>query len=718
MKLIIKNNNLVRKINITILIITIITIFSNSDNANSQNKNNDDNKIVKQLNKITVTGNKNDGKNSYKINSNNSSTRTNTKIINIPQAITIIGQQQISDQRITNISDALRYVPGVNIQQGESNRDQITIRGNSTNSDFFIDAARDDMQYIRDVYNIEKIEFLKGPNALAFGRGGSGGVVNRVSKNADGSRKRKIAISGGSFDNRRFEGDIGDKISNKTNMRLNAFYEKSGTFRQFGNLEKSGLNPTVSILLDDNTNLDLGYEFFSDERFNDRGIPSQNSAPYQTKSNKFFGNPNQNESKTKIHSGYAIVKHNFNDDFTIKNHTRFARNDKYYQNVYTAGAVDNSGNISLKAYGNDQERDNFTNQTDINKKFKTANIKHNLLLGQEITKQYSSVIRNTGFFNNNSKTQNININNSIDFTPITYRQDSSDDFDNNSIVSVYGLYLQDQIEFNRYLQIVGGVRYDNFKIDFKNKMNDNNFRNNDDLISPRFGIILKPKDNISIYSNYNVSYLPSSGEQFNNITSKDAFLNPEKFTNYEIGAKWDINDDFNISSAIYRLDRSNSKANDPNNAGLLILTGESRTTGFEISANGKINDHFELIAGYSSQNAEITKDTQSASKGKKNALTPKEKISFWNKYNLNKQFSVALGMLNQSHQFTSVDNNVKLKGFTRFDFASYYQINKEYRLQINVENILNRKYIETAHNNNNIQPASPIAFRLGVVANF
>lgn len=673
------------------------------------------------LPQVTVTAEsaKNEGNvDGYKTGSTRSSTRTETPLLDVPQSISVVTQDQIRDQNISNMGEAVRYVPGVNIQQGEGNRDQITIRGNSTTADFFIDGARDDAQYFRDFYNIDRIEFLKGPNAMAFGRGGSGGLVNRVSKIADGEQRREVVASGGSFDNRRIEADFGDKVNDKISLRVNTMYEESGTFRKYGDLERYGFNPTAAVKLSKNTDIKFGYEHFSDNRFSDRGIPSFNGAAYKIDpSNSFFGNPNENKVSAKINSGYAIITHKFNPKLQLRNYTRYTKNSKFYQNTYASSSVNSSGILTISAYNDEQERNNFTNQTDLTQKFETGSVANTALIGTEITRQDSKILRKSGFFNNTSSTETVSISNPISFTPITYRTSGSDN-DSSSKVRVYAAYLQDQIDINKYLQITGGLRYDNFEIDLLNNRNGQSFKRTDNLISPRLGIVLKPQESVSIYTSYSVSYLPSAGDQFNSLSASSQTLKPEKLENYEIGTKWDVNPKLNLSAAIYELDRTNTRANDPNNSGFFILTGESRTRGIEIAATGKITDKWQIIGGYAYQDAVITSTTSSAAAGKKVGLVPHNTFSLWNKYDLTNKWAAALGAVSQSGQYATVDNTVRLKGFTRFDGAAYYKINPSYRIQLNVENIFDRGYIQTAHNNNNIQPGSPRAFKVSLVADF
>ncbi len=664
---------------------------------------------------IIVTAESESNADGYKANYSRSSTRTDTPLLDTPQSVSVVTQEQIRDQNISNMEEAARYIPGISVQQGESNRDQVTIRGNSTTADFFIDGARDDVQYFRDFYNIEQIEFLKGPNAMAFGRGGSGGVINRVSKTADGSRKRQIILSGGSFDNRRIQADVGDKVNDKLSLRLNSMYEKSGTFRQYGDLERFGFNPNATIKLGKNTKINVGYEYFSDKRFNDRGIPSSNGGVYKTSSSTFFGNPNENEANTEAHSLYSTVTHDFDNSLQIRNHTRYSNTDKFYQNVYVSKSIDSTGNLG--AYNSSLNRENFTNQTDLTKKFKTGSLNHVALLGSEISNQHSRSLRNTGYFNNSSTSDSVSASSPLSFTPITYRQ-SSTDINGTSDVNVYALYVQDQIEINKHLQLIGGLRYDRFSMSFYNNRDGGNYKRFDNLISPRLGVVVKPKDSLSIYGSYSTSYLPSSGDQFSSLSTQTAILKPEKLQNYEIGTKWDVSPRLNLSASIYQLDRTNTRANDPNNVGYFLLTGESRTRGLELEATGKITDKWQLIAGYAFQDAVILSATSSASAGKKAALVPHNKGSLWNKYDITSKFSAAIGVVSQSDQFAAIDNAVKLKGFTRFDGALYYKINSDHKLQVNVENIFGRDYIQTAHNNNNIQPGSPRAFKVSLIADF
>lgn len=665
---------------------------------------------------VTVTASP-DSVAGYRATSSRSATRTDTPLINVPQSVSVVTKDQIRDQNVQSIAEAIRYVPGITTHQGESNRDQVIIRGNSTTADFFIDGIRDDAQYMRDLYNIERVEVLKGPNALAFGRGGSGGVINRVGKMAEFTPIRQAVASVGSFEHKRIQADVGDKISDSAALRLNTVYEDSSTFRQYGDQERYGVNPTATFHAGERTTVQTGYEYFHDGRFNDRGIPSRSGLAYRTDPKTFFGNPTQNESDVSANSGFAIITHEFDSSTQLRHQSRYIDNNKFYQNVYPGSAVDAAGNLTIVGYNNKIARDTFSNQTDLTKKFETSGLRHTALVGMEHTYQQTNGLRQTAFFNNATTSVTVPANNPITLAPITFRQNATD-ANSHSEVRVHGLYAQDQLELNKYLQLLGGVRYDRFDIHYRDNRTGTRLSREDGLVSPRAGVVVKPQENVSVYTSYSVSYLPSAGDQFATLTAQSQGLRPEKLTNYELGTKWDVLPNFNLSSAVYQLDRDNTRANDPNNPGQVVPTGSSRTRGVELGATGNITDAWQMIGGYAYQEAVITSATTAARNGAKVALVPRHMASLWNKYDVTQEWAGALGVIHQSDQFANVDNAVRLKGFTRLDAAIFYKLTPQHRLQLNVENLLNRRYILTADGNNNIQPGSPQAFRLSLTSNF
>jgi len=680
---------------------------------------------------VTATKEKESRVDGYKTNVSTSSMRIDTPLLDTPQSVSVVTQDQIRDQNITKMEEAARYVPGVNVQMGEGHRDQVTIRGmtngsNGTTSNFFIDGTRDDAEYVRDFYNIENVEFLKGPNAMAFGRGSPGGAINRVSKTADGVKRSRLILSGGSFNNRRIEGDVGGKVNEKFALRLNSMYQKSDSYRDYAGFERYAFNPTATINASDDTKVQVGYEHFDDSRTLDRGIPAQNGVPYKTNYSTVFGNPNYNTAHARINSLYGTITHDFDDSLQLKNTTRYTKNDKFYNSV-VPGTINNSTNsLSLSAYQVSEDRSTITNQTDLTKKFTTGSIKHKALFGTEVTSQDTTRIRNSGKFSgSNSTSTTVSLNSPISSESVTFNNITDN---TRSRVDVLAAYFQDQVDINKYLQLTGGLRVDRFENRISDRKNNADYSRGDTLYSPRAGLVIKPQKSLSIYSSYGVTHQPTSGDQQSTVAlngNATSNLRPEKITSYEAGIKWDISPRLNLSTAIFQIDRTNTPANDPNNSGYVVQTGESRTKGFELAATGKITDKWQTILSYAFQDAKLLNPTINSSSAGKNftagnkvALVPHNTFALWNKYDLTKNFAAALGVISQSDQYADANNTVRLKGFTRFDAAFYYRVSPAYRVQLNVENIFDRGYYQTAHSATNVLPGSPLAFKAALIADF
>jgi catecholate siderophore receptor len=325
--------------------------------------------------------------------------------------------------------------------------------------------------------------------------------------------------------------------------------------------------------------------------------------------------------------------------------------------------------------------------------------------------------RNTAYFQNSATTLNVPFGNPRVTGPLGFSQ-SATDADNEATNHVAAVYVQDQVEVSRFLQIVGGIRYDYFTIDFHNNRNGENLSRQDRMVSPRAGIVLKPIAPLSLYTSYSVAYLPSSGDQFSSLTATTQTLRPEKFTNYEVGAKWDVYRSFAVTMAVYRLDRNNTTARDPNNPALTVQTGSQRTKGYEVGVNGNVMSKWRIVGGYAYQDAFVSSATTAAVRGAKVALVPQHTFSLWNNYRITSRWGAGLGLVHQASMFAGIDNTVRLPSFTRADVATYFNLNENTRLQANIENLMDSTYYATAHSNNNIMPGYARTARIGLVARF
>ena len=649
-------------------------------------------------------------------------TKTETRIRDIPQSISVITEEQIKDQSLLGLTDAIKYSPGVIAGQGEGNRDSIWFRGNQSTSDLFVDGVGDDVQYYRDLYNIDRVEVLMGPNGMIFGRGGVGGIINRVVKEANWESKNEFRVQGGAYNHKRSSIDINNNINESLAVRINAIIEDSGSFRQGVESERKAINPTLTFKPSDKTKLIVGLEYFNDKRITDRGIPSVSnglqSYPYPTSRSTFFGNASQSPNEAIVKNSYIIFDYTFDNGLNLKNHTRFYDYDKYYQNVYANSQVQTNGTVTIDGYYDNTQRQNFFNQTDLTYNFKTGSILHKLLTGLEIGLQEN---QNYRIVNSGADPTPLALS---PFVSLTWNSTKS----RNTSTDIYNqaLYLQDQIYLNEQYQIIAGLRYDKFKTKFNDNVTIANSATVDDqFLSPRVGLIYKPIEPISIYTNYSLSYLPRTGEQLTSLTSTIKSFDPEKFTNIELGLKYDFLQSFSISSAIYHLKRSKMVITDPSNSSNTIIVDGQVTKGFELGVAGKLFDSYSMYGGYTYQDAEITKTQGTGSTQIESGTTlghvPKHIFSLWNKYEFNETWGAALGIVSRSDMFAvtpTVSTAVKLPGYTRLDAAIYANINKQTKLQLNIENLLDKTYYQSAHNNNNIMYGYPLTAKATLTYTF
>lgn len=643
-------------------------------------------------------------------------TKTDTPLKDIPASITVIPEALIKDQAMQGIADVLRYVPGTHGAQGEGNRDQVVLRGINTTADFFVDGVRDDMQIFRDLYNLERVEVLKGPGGMAFGRGGAGGVINRVVKKPLFAAVGAASISVDNNGSLRGNVDLGNKLNDSTAWRLNAMTQDGESFRNGVGLNRSAVNPTVTFLLSPATSLTLGYEYAQDERTADRGLPSFNNRPLETDTGKFFGNANQSQSRTTVNGLSAVLEHDFGNGIQLKNSFRATDYDKFYQNVYANGAVNATGQVRIEAYNNTDKRFNVFNQTDLISKFSAGGFEHTLLAGLELGQQNSTSVRQTGFFNNATF---LNVLASSPIATATAFRANGSNANNRVQADIVAAYIQDQVTLNQAWKLIAGLRYDHFKTQLDDRRTltpATDLSRIDNAWSPRLGLTWSPTRDATWYLSYSSSFLPS-GEQLS-LASNTADLKPETAKNYETGIHWDLLPKLSLSAALFRTDRDDVKATDPNNNTRLVRTGQQRTDGFELGLQGEVMPNWEIYAGYARMDARITKAT-TVPAGRKVALVPEDSLSLWNKVTLGGGWSAGLGLIYQSDAYTSTNNRVLLPAFTRTDGAIYYQFaDGKTKLALNVENLFDKKYYPTAHNDNNISIGAPRNARLTLSTTF
>ncbi|MEE4201491.1 TonB-dependent receptor [Erythrobacter sp.] len=654
------------------------------------------------------------------------SVKTPTPIINVPQSLTITTEQEILDRGFTSIGQIVDYTPGVNTSQGEGHRDAIVFRGVRSTADFFIDGVRDDVQYYRGLYNLQQVEILRGPNALLFGRGGAGGVLNRVTKKGivgEVFAGGQVAVD--TFGEVGVFGDVNYALGESAALRVNAAYESLDNHRDFYDGERIGINPTLRLALGEGTVVDLSYEYADHERFVDRGIPTgADGRPVEALEEITFGDAIENFTDLEAHLLRANVQHDFSDSWKGVFSAFYGDYDKAYSNFFSTDYDPATNIVELDGYVDDTQRENLILTSNIVGEFATGAVRHTLLIGGEYISTSSDQFRLNSFFSTSQDDRelfvatrpialrgNVGVNAFGEPTVNTFSD--LNDFTQVEI-DVVSLYVQDEIEVADWLILVAGGRYDSFDIEVFNVPAGELRTRRDEEISPRGGAIFKPQDNVSIYASYSQSFLPRSGEQFANINGAAAALDPDEFVNLEAGIKWDLAERLSLTAAIFEIEQSSPQPNDDDPATLDVI--DSRIQGLEFQFQGEVLPGWIVSAGYSFLDGEQV--DRLGPTGLRPRELPEHMASIWNRVQVTDRLGLGLGVTHQGSSFIDNSNTAILPDYTRFDAAAFYDVAENLRLQVNIENLTDELYFPNSHATHQASVGAPFNARFAVSASF
>jgi catecholate siderophore receptor len=672
--------------------------------------------------------------------------KTPTLIINVPQSLSIVTDEDVRKKGFKEIGDIVQYTPGINTSLGEGHRDAVVFRGVRSTADFYQDGVRDDVQYYRPLYNVEQVEVLRGPNALLFGRGGTGGIINRVSKKAvNGQDFKTVDIGVDSFGATDLAADVNTNLSDSVAFRLNVHSDSLENHRDFYNGDRFGINPTVSIALDADTDLDLSYEYIDHERFIDRGIPTANGEPVKAFSDIVFGDKDGNLSTLEASVLRAALSHRFSE--STKGSLSLTSNsfEKMYQNTYASGYDADGEEVTMDGYHDPTERDNLILSANLVNELNFGNMTHTILTGFESVKTDNSNLRYNTYWTTNDcayrneegkysyDKESFDVSNPMDFsvnksgvaTAVEYTNPCALKSSIETDISVKSFYFQDQIEVTDNLMVLLGGRYDKFDIQVDDVKKDSSAARVDTEFSPRFGLIYKPQNNVSLYYSYSESFAPRSGEQYKKLTGGAAgsgeTLKPDYYESSEIGFKLDLNKSLSLTSAYFE---SESEIADYDGKSSDYITERGLSVeGFELELKGQVNENLNVAFSYSNV------DGETAMGGEPREI-PESTYSIWTTYDISPNFGWALGVIHQGESFVSDDDAINqdkegiddpievLPAYTRVDAAIYYSIANDLKLQLNIENLSDEVYFPHSHSTHQVAVGESRNARLSLSKTF
>ena len=655
--------------------------------------------------------------------------RTPTPVLDVPQSLSIVTADLITLQGFTSLGDIANYTPGVNTSQGEGHRDAFVFRGVRSTADFLIDGVRDDVQYYRPLYNLEQVEILRGPNALHFGRGGTGGILNRVTKKGViGANFSSYQASIDTFGEFAFQVDSNNPVDENSAVRINAFFESLDNHRDFYDGERIGLNPTAKIELSPDSTLDLSYEYVDHDRFIDRGIPTgSDGRPVEAFEGILFADPELNLTQLEAHLLRATLQQDFSDTLKGNFSAFYGDYDKLYQNFYASGYNQTATPdlVTLDGYVDTTDRQNLILSGNLIGEFRTHDISHTIIAGAEFIDTSSDQDRFNSYWDTTSDDNEIfTINRPLDLrggvgvnssgvaTTNSFTADLNDD--TRVSIDVFSVYAQDEIELSDQWDVIIGARSDSFDIEVFNVPAHETRSRKDEEISPRLGLVFKPEENTSLYGSYSESFLPRSGEQFANINGNNNQLDPNTFSNLEAGVKVDFRQGLSLTASIFEVEQSSPQVADDDPETLDVI--DSEISGFELQLQGQVADKWFIIAGYGKLDGEQV--NRSGPTGRRPRELPENMFSVWNSFQVTDPFGLGLGLTYQDSSFINNGNTAILPSYTRIDAAAYYEVSDTLRVQVNVENVTDELYFPNSHSTHQATVGAPLNARVAIIGRY
>lgn len=614
----------------------------------------------------------------------------------IPQTIDVIPSQVMRDQRALSLQDAVKNVAGIGMATGDGQRDQFVIRGNIAYGDLFIDGVRDDALYFRDLSNIERIEILKGPASVLYGRGSSGGLINRVSKKP-GTEGGEIVLSYGSWDDKRGEIDLGHVFTdNDVAVRLTGAIERSDSYRDQGFLKREAIAPSVLFAPSDRTRILLQADYLRDRRLTDNGIPAFQGRPVDVLASTYYGAANGRDvdfSQSEVWSTTATLDHEFSDTLRLHNAFRYYDYTLDRQNTIPNIVNEAARTVTLNRQSTDRAEHGWFNQLELSGTFSTGPLEHKLLLGFEAGRQSKYELR---IDRANIATVDL-FNPVLPVLPLAVSGNPSTN--RTGVYKTLGFYAQDMIALGEHWKVLAGLRHDRFRQEVHQRIaGQPDLARTDTFWSPRIGLVWQPTPTQSYYLSWNKSYQPS-GETFA-LSVSSADIAPEKTINREIGAKFDLFDGkLSATISAFNLKRSDIKATDPVLL-KVVPVGVQRTRGIELSAQLELSEGWQAIASYAYLDARITKspalDSGVSIQGNRPTLTPVNSASFWLMRNFGDRFGLGGGVNYVGDRQANLANTVVLPEYVTADAMAWARLGK-FKAQLNIRNIFDRDYIVSAH---------------------
>lgn len=652
----------------------------------------------------------------YRATRSATATRTDTPVRDSPQSITVVPRTVLTDQQDLRLTDAVTNVSNVVLGSAVQGRSQnYLIRGFSTQvfavDGVLVDPAINFYPVTRDLVDAERVEVIKGPASMLFGRGDPGGVINIVTRRPTLEPSADASLQGGSFGFRRFQGSVSSALPAVEGLaaRLSFAAQEDPTFRTFGGdtNRRVFVAPAFSWTPSADTRVYVNSEFTSQHTQYDEGLAAFRGRVPLDDISRFYGEPFSRYSGA-FNTITLRAEHDVNENLTLR---QVVSGQWGTFNVFAARAedVNDAGTLLTRREATVNSRFGaLDTQSEAVMIFETLGLAHTALLGIE----YSNGFRHP-----------LSLQGSL--APVTFLtpvfgarlQPFRFQADLKQKLEVYGFYAQDQIVLAPGLQLVLGARFDLGSQYYFNRVPASKSQPPEQNLfgaSPRVGLIYRPFEPLTFYASYATSFLPQTASVLN-VTSPP----PSTGDQVEVGTRVDLNPGLTLSAAAFRITRDNVAAADPKNSTFSVITGQQQSQGIEADLAGEILPGWNIIGSVGLIDARITKDTTFAV-GNRLTGVPVFSGSLWTTYDIQqgllRGLGLGFGVTHVGQRYGDLNNSFTVGAYNRLDALVYYDFDAHWRLSVNMRNLTNARYIEAPTNATNNTPGAPFTVLATITA--
>jgi iron complex outermembrane receptor protein len=644
-------------------------------------------------------------------------TRIKTPLIELPQAITIVNRQLLSEQSVVTLEEALKNVAGVKAGGYHRGWDYYRIRGFDASFTTFIDGLRVDTGLGEEMFGLERVEVIKGPSSALYGQAVLGGIVNLQSKRPRPDAFADIQLSGGSFNFYESAIDVGSSLNESRTLyaRLNALYRPQKSFVDFAKSHRWYVAPAITWEATPATTVTLLSRLQLDRIYYGFPLPAKGTVLPNLNGElpieRYTGEPtNSNDMDyTRRQLGYQLT-HRFNETFSLHQNARLTTLSQRWDNMLYPGFLsEDERTLYRYPYNWSGRYTNFRVDTPFQATFKTGSVRHNAVIGVDYYR-YLDIFRGESIdFSDLSAYVPIDLYNPV-YGAVRLPPVHPVDVGRTITQSVAG-YIQDQVKPTERLSLTLSGRFDSASL-----RNNDGPANEDTAFSPRLGITYLLVPSASVYFSYSQSFLPQSG-RIDDGTASGAFIDPETGRQWETGIKAFLLDGkASATLALFRLHRRNVATPNPANPNFVLLTGKQRSQGIELETTLNLLPGWSLSAAYAHIDARVTEDN-AIPVGTLTQNVPRNSYNLWTRYEFQRGRARGIGF-GIGGQYYSAQAGDQLDTFhiLRYGLADalvFYRRGR-FRLQLNVNNLLNKRYFTGSYDALYVLPGAPRNARVTV----